>query len=78
MGENVEMKSAKEIKKIQEDAIRDSLENKFIKLANSGYNTCVCSRVECPDWLQKELIKKGFEVFDKEGDPNFLGISIKW
>lgn len=66
------MKTAKEIRKIQENSVRDSLENKLIHMAKNSYTSYTCSSADCPDWLQEELSKKGFIV------TNNNGINIQW
>lgn len=71
------MKSAKEIKKIQEDAIRDGMEQKLIHMAKNRYTSYACPQSDCPVWLRKELIRKGFKV-DKDNRNGFDGIVIEW
>ena len=70
------MKSAKEIKKIQEDAIRSGIEHQLISMAKNRYTSYCCSSSDCPKWLQEELIKKGFKVEYNEED--YVGVIIKW
>lgn len=66
------MKTAKEIRKIQENSVRDALENRLIHMAKNSYTSYTCSSVDCPHWLQKELSRKGFIV------TNDNGIKIQW
>ena len=61
------MKTAKEIRKIQENSLRDSLENKLIQMAKNSYTSYTCSSTDCPKWLQEELSKKGFIVTNNNG-----------
>ena len=70
------MKSAKEIKKIQEDAIRSGIEHQLISMAKNRCTSYCCSSSDCPKWLQEELIKKGFKVEYNEED--YVGVIIKW
>ena len=71
------MKSAKEIKKIQEDAIRNDLECKLVHMAENRYTSYCCSSTDCPGWLQEELTKKGF-ILLKNDDKEYNGITIYW
>ena len=72
-----EMKSAKEIRSIQEDAMRKNMENKLVHMAENCYVSYTCRSTECPPWLQEELINKGFNVKASDGKEEF-GIKITW
>ena len=67
------MKTAKEIRKIQENSIRDVLENNLVYMAKNRYASYTCYSVDCPKWLQEELSKKGFAVINDND-----GITIRW
>lgn len=70
------MKSAKEIRKIQEDAIRSGIEYQLVNMAKSRCASYRCSSSDCPKWLQEELIRKGFKVEYNEKD--YVGVIINW
>ena len=71
------MKSAEEIRKIQEDAIRSEIEHQLVNMAKNRYTTSYCcSSSDCPKWLQEELIEKGFKVEYNEKD--YAGVIINW
>lgn len=71
------MKTAKEIKKIQKNAIREEMENKLVHMAKNRYTEYCCPTVDCPEWLQEELIRKGFKI-EKHDNKIYNGITIYW
>lgn len=69
------MKTAKEIRKIQKNAVQEQLEYKLVHMAKNGYTSYCCTSMDCPEWLQEKLVNKGFKV---ENNINSYGITIYW
>lgn len=72
------MKTAKQMRKVQEEATRKWIEHEITFQARGKMNNFTCSAQECPEWLREELIKKGYTVTDTGLDGTQFGINIKW
>ena len=71
------MKTAKQMRKIQEEATRTWVEHEITFQAKGMNDYFICPIEACPDWLQEELIKKGYTVAHVD-DGIKSDVKIKW
>ena len=72
------MKTAKQMKKIQEEATRTWMEHELTFCAKGKYNYFICSSEDCPDWLQEELAERGYTVTNINANGTRCNVRIEW